>query len=462
MSEDKPLERNDSSLLPTSRPVCAGSRNLASSLDPVEKPRYVGWEEGRAVTLEQWLDYLEHRYKREIRLGLVNVARVAKLLEVVTWSIPVITVAGTNGKGSTVAALSAIYQAAGYQFGQFTSPHLLRFNERICINQQPIPDERLCQLFAKIEAVRGDTDLTFFEMSFLAALLYFKDANLDLLILEVGLGGRLDATNVIDPDLAVITTIDLDHQDYLGSDRESIGREKAGIMRTQRPCIYADGSPPKSVLSHAQSLAVDLYCLGVDYHYQVVGDTLHIQQSFQDPIVLPLPSLHHHAAVAAVIASLCLRARLPIPAQAWAEAMQTVRIAGRQQRVSGTISFLYDVAHNPQAALALARCLQQQAPSGMVHAVFSALKDKDICGLIKPLRSIVGQWYPACLQGKRAATQAQLLTSFADGLGLQPQCYADPIQATQAAITAAKPGDLIVIYGSFLMVSAVMQAEFHL
>lgn len=444
MTEDRNLEYND------------------SSLDPVDKPLQVGWELGRAVTLEQWLDYLEHRYREEIQLGLPNVARVAKLLDVAAWSIPVITIAGTNGKGSTVAALSAIYQTAGYQFGQFTSPHLLRFNERICINQQPIPDERLCQLFAKIEAVRGDTDLSFFEMSFLAALLYFKDSNLDVLILEVGLGGRLDATNIIDADLAIITTIDLDHQAYLGTDKEAIGREKAGIMRTQRPCIYADGFPPKSVLSHAQSLAVDLHCLGVDFHYQVVGDSLHIQQSFQDSIVLPLPSLHHNAAVAAVMASLCLRARLPIPAQAWAEAMQSVHIAGRQQRILGTISFLYDVAHNPQAAVALARCLQQQAPSGMVHAVFSALKDKDICGLIKPLSSIVGQWYPACLPGKRAASQAQLLTSFADGLGLKPQCYADPIQATQAALSSAKPGDLIVIYGSFLIVGAVMKANFHL
>lgn len=413
-------------------------------------------------TLEQWLDYLEHRYHHEIQLGRDNIASVAKAMHVLKWSIPVITVAGTNGKGSTVAALSAIYQAAGYKFGQFTSPHLFRFNERICINEHPISDEALCRLFCRIDIARGDTPLSFFEMSFMAALLYFQDADLDLLILEVGLGGRLDATNIIDADLAIITTIDLDHQEYLGTDREAIGKEKAGILRAHQPCIYADSSPPKSVKTQAQALEVSLYCLGMDYHYHVADDALSIQQSFQNSIVLPLPALNRNAAVAAVMGSLCLRARLPITENAWIKAMQTVHITGRQQRFPGAISFLYDVAHNPQAATALAQCLRQKPPSGTVHAVFSALKDKDICGLIKPLSSIVGQWYPACLKGKRASSQAQLLMAFANTIALQPLCYSDPIQAVQAAIAAAKPGDLILIYGSFLLVGTVMEAGFHL
>ena len=211
-----------------------------------------GWD------LEQWLHHLEHRYKQPIHLRLVNAECVAQNMDVLHWSIPVITVGGTNGKGSTVAALSAIYQAAGYRVGQFTSPHLLRFNERICINQFPISDAELCELFHHVEIARGETTLTYFETSFLAALLYFKKADLDVLILEVGLGGRLDATNIIDADLAIITTIDLDHQEFLGHDKEAIGKEKAGILRQYQPFIYADFSPPKSILEQAQILENDM------------------------------------------------------------------------------------------------------------------------------------------------------------------------------------------------------------
>lgn len=411
--------------------------------------------------LPEWLNYLENRYQEEIQLGLDNVGRVATLLQIATWTIPIITVAGTNGKGSTVAAISAIYQAAGYRVGQFTSPHLLQFNERICINSHPISDEMLCQLFVIIERARGDIQVSFFEMSFLAALLYFKESNLDILILEVGLGGRLDATNILSADVAVITTIDLDHQAFLGKNKEAIGKEKAGIMRAGQSCIYADISPPQSILSHAKALGTSLYCLGRDFHYQLTDSCLHIK-AWQEDIVLPTPTLHVQAAVAGVIASLCLAKQLPISIDAWMIAMQQVRIIGRQHLIQGNISFLYDVAHNPQAARALAARVQQTPVSGTVHAVFSALKDKDICGLIKPLSTIVGQWYPACLQGKRAASAPQLLTALAECSVASLNCFADPIQATHAAMAAAQPGDLIVVYGSFWLVGAVMKVGFHL
>lgn len=421
-----------------------------------------------AWTLDHWLYFLENRHKQAIQLRLINAARVANSLDVLQWSIPVITVGGTNGKGSTVTALSAIYQAAGYRVGQFTSPHLFRFNERICINQQPIADADLCRLFSQIEIVRAETSLTYFEMSLLAALLYFKEADLDVVILEVGVGGRLDATNIIDADLAIVTTVDLDHQDLLGLDKEAIGKEKAGIFRQGRPGIYADFLPPASLLRHAEMLETELLCLDKHFHFCIEDNQLHIEHFFQaDPLRLPLPALHPHAAVSAVIATLCLQSHLPICKQDWVTALQTMCIRGRQHWVPGDVSFLYDVAHNPQAVAALVQCIEKKlaeqspslSPPGKIHAVFSALKDKDICGLIKPLSSIVEQWYPACLSGERAANSEQLQMAFNQALDVHLPCYDSPIQATQAALAAAKPGDWIVVYGSFLLVSAVMAAH---
>lgn len=424
------------------------------------------WSPHEDWDLPTWLYYLEHRHKQEIHLRLVNAAQVAKTLSLLEWTIPVITVAGTNGKGSTVAALSAVYQAAGYRVGEFTSPHLFRFNERISINQQPIADADLCQLFHRIELARGEIRLTFFEMSLIAALLHFKESNLDLMILEVGLGGRLDATNIIDADLAIITTIDLDHQEYLGSDKEAIGKEKAGVLRRNQLFIYADLNAPQSVIAHGHMLETAMYRLGVDYHYQIITNEVHIQHPFStEALTLPVPALHSNAAVAAVIASLCLQTRLPVASNDWIKAMQSMHIWGRKQWVNGAITFVYDVAHNPQAADSLAQCIMTQLYpdesrstfAGKIHAVFSALKDKDIYGLIKPLSTIVDQWYPACLSGSRASSREQLLEAFSQ-LKMQPHCYLNPQQATQAALAAAKAGDVIVVYGSFWLVGAIMPA----
>ncbi|MGV3739712.1 MAG: bifunctional tetrahydrofolate synthase/dihydrofolate synthase [Gammaproteobacteria bacterium] len=423
-------------------------------------------------TVDEWLDFLEHRHKQTIHLRLENPKLVANTLNILNWSIPVITVAGTNGKGSTVATLSAIYQAGGYRVGQFTSPHLFRFNERICINQNPISNAHLCDLFQRVEIARGETALTYFEVSLLVALLYFKDQGIDVLILEVGMGGRLDATNIISANLAIITTIDLDHQTFLGPDREAIGKEKAGILRKDQPFIYADYDPPASIVDCAENLKTQTYRLGEEYSYEI---SCHSHEGGNPSIklewhlncegipafsgmtrVLPLPNIHPKAAAAAIMASLCLQSVLPLSPEDLATAMQTVQITGRQQWVTNEISFVYDVAHNPQAAHALAQCIENRRPEGQIHAVFSALQDKDICGLIRPLSSIVEQWYPTLLSSPRASSSEQLLTAFNTELNLQPQCFQDPIQATQAAIAAAKPGDLILVYGSFVLVGAVM------
>ena len=410
----------------------------------------------QAWTLNEWLYYLEHRHASEVQLRLVNAYDVALVMGLLKWSIPVITVGGTNGKGSTVAALSAIYSAAGYRVGQFTSPHLLTFNERICINQQPISDDDLCLAFSCVEEQRKTIPLTYFEMSLLAALLYFKQANLDVIILEVGVGGRLDATNIIDADLAIITTVDLDHQDYLGHDRDSIGFEKAGILRANQPFIYADTNPPLTVLSQAQSLHTSMMRLGVDYDYYCMEQKLYITRPNREPIVLPIPKLHLNAAVAAVMATERLHKRLPVLLEDWSTAINNVTILGRQQWIPGDVSVLFDVAHNPQAAGLLAQQVAHYKPGKKVHAVFSALKDKDICGLIYPLSSFVDQWYPACLSGKRATERAELLTAFESVLGVRPKSYEDPVSAYQAAMQVAGPGDIVLVYGSFLLVGAVM------
>ncbi|MDP3704294.1 MAG: folylpolyglutamate synthase/dihydrofolate synthase family protein [Legionellaceae bacterium] len=416
--------------------------------------------------VSEWLDFLENRHHQEVQLRLVNAKIVAKRLDLLDLHVPVITVAGTNGKGSTVAALTAIYCAAGYRVGSYTSPHLLSFNERICVNQEPISDAVLCAAFTRIEDARGATSLTYFEAATLAGLLYFKESALDVVILEVGVGGRLDATNIIDSDLAIITTVDFDHQDYLGHDKEAIGYEKAGIMRPGQPCIYADEAPPVSVLSYADVLHTKICCLNVHYSFQVFQDELHMTWNIDkanrnetSTVVVPVPKINRKAAVAAILASKTLSHLLPITQANWVTAMQTVHMLGRQQLVESDVPVLYDVAHNPQAVLLLADFIQRYRPHGVIHAVFSGLKDKDLCGLIRPLSAVVTHWYPALLTSKRAANEPMLREAFEKETGLSPDCFTDPPAAFSAAMQVAKSGDLIVVYGSFLLVSAVMEGK---
>jgi len=406
--------------------------------------------------LSEWLEFLENRHQQEIQLRLANAQDVAERLNLLDLRVPVITVAGTNGKGSTVAALVAIYKAAGYRVGSYTSPHLLHFNERICVNQEPINDVALCNLLIRIEEARAETSLTYFEAVTLAGLLYFSESALDVIILEVGLGGRLDATNMIDADLAIITTVDLDHQHYLGPDKESIGYEKAGIMRPNTHCVYADESPPMSVLAHATAINATMYCLGVDYSLHADHNALQISQRDGTSITVPLPNLNQKAAAAAIVASSLLTDKLPVNQQNWVSAMQHVHIPGRQQWVHGDVVVLYDVAHNPQAALLLADLVRQHRPKGAIHAIFSGLQDKDLGGVIRPMLPLVDHWYPALLSGKRAAGEQLLKAVFAAELGYSPTCFQDPLAAYDQVMQCAKEGDLIVIYGSFLLVSAIM------
>jgi dihydrofolate synthase/folylpolyglutamate synthase len=406
-------------------------------------------------TLNDWLFYLENRHTQEIQLGLARIKQVADSLDLLRPSAKVISVAGTNGKGSTVACLESIYLASGYQVGSYTSPHLLYFNERIKINQKPIHDEELISIFEFIDKSRGDIPITYFEMATLAALLHFKRHQLDLIILEIGLGGRLDATNIIDNDLAIITTIDFDHQQQLGNTLEAIGFEKAGILRAKRPFIYADESPPCSILNQAKLQHSLLFRKGEEYQYELSDNDINFQYQNQKH-VLKQSHMHPNSMAAAFMATFCLQKELPVNACSSIKAINNTRISGRLQVfTSDEITTIVDVSHNPQSIAYLIAYIKKQKYQSL-HLVFAALKDKDValmCSLIKPF---VDYWYPAQLTGKRALTAQELLEIVNMDEIRTNTCHNDPAQAYQSAKNQAKAGDLIVVCGSFITVAAVL------
>ena len=409
--------------------------------------------------LKQWLTHLENQYHQEIQLGLTRISQVAQRLKLLPPACKVITVAGTNGKGSTVRALETIYNAAGYKVGSYSSPHLLRFNERIRINLKEIADAELCAAFIAIEKNRGDVPLTYFETVTLAAIWHFNQLPLDIIILEVGLGGRLDATNIIDADVAVITTIDFDHQDYLGDTLEKIAFEKAGILRANKPFVYADLNPPQAILNKAKQLSACAYYFNQDYFMQSHGREWTIKASSFE-LTLNKPSIQLKSAAAAIMVTRLLQKHLPINDNKIQEAMDDIFIAGRLQFVPGIVDILYDVSHNAQSARLLAEHLMQyRKKNKTIHAVFSALKDKDIFNLIYPLKDCVDRWYPAQLDNKRASSAQLLLAHFKDAEIFIEICYNSPLIAFQAALKQAKAGDLIVVFGSFFTVSQVMASQ---
>jgi dihydrofolate synthase / folylpolyglutamate synthase len=409
--------------------------------------------------LGQWLHALEHRHAQEIQLGLGRIQEVAKRLNLLQPHFKVITVGGTNGKGSTVTALSNLYHSAGYKVGTYTSPHLIQFNERISLNLKSVTDDALCRAFCIIEEARESIHLTYFETATLAAFLIFKQQSVDIAILEVGLGGRLDATNIVDSDVAVITTIDFDHQELLGNTLDAIGFEKAGIMRHGKACIYADDTPPESIAKVANEKGVQLIRYGRDYTIDENSDSWQI--TLHDRIInhLPKPIIQLKSAAAAIVAVDLLQECLPVSDIAIANAMTAIFIPGRLQWIKGRVSKIYDVSHNPQGARLLAHTIQHLNVEGRVHAVFSALKDKDILGLILPLRDCIDRWYPAQLDNKRAPDAKLLIDTFAQADISVDFCYNNPLEAAKAAAEHATDGDLIVIYGSFYTVGQVMTAE---
>ena len=415
---------------------------------------------GMKRTLAQWLDYQQSVHPKAIDMGLERVGEVARRLGLDRPAPKVITVGGTNGKGSTVAFLEAIARAAGLTVGAYTSPHLLRYNERIRIDGRDAEDAALVAAFERIEAARGDIPLTYFEFGTLAALMLFEAAALDLVLLEVGLGGRLDATNLVDPDVAVITTVDLDHQDYLGDDRESIGAEKAGILRAGKPAVLAEKDPPSSVLRRAYAIGA----FAIRGHSDYLIDQLEDGWRWREPgyqIDLPEPALKAPAqrgnAAAAIAALRALD--LPIADAAIREGVRSARVPGRLQRLPGRPERVLDVAHNPQGARQLAAWLAAN-PRPTV-AVFSALADKDLAGISAPVAPHLQAWHlgPTTDAGPRGLAVDELARRLAEHLPaeiLHP--HRSLTEALAAATRQAGPDGRVLVFGSFHTVAEALAA----
>ena len=417
-------------------------------------------------SLDEWLAYIETRHSRPIELGLERVARVRDALALNTNAV-VITVGGTNGKGSTCAMLEAMLRAAGYRVGLYTSPHLLRYNERVRIDAQDVDDARLVDAFAAVENVRGDTPLTYFEYGTLAAWVVFAQTALDVVILEVGLGGRLDAVNIFEPDCAIVTGVAMDHMDYLGDTREAIGFEKAGIFRAGKPAICGDPMPPQSLVDHARDIGADLRISGRDFGFSGDKTQWQFHGKAQRRNSLAYPSLRGANqllnASSALAALEALHERLPVPMQAVRQGLMLVEIPGRFQVLPGRPAIVLDVAHNPQAAAVLSDNLSNMGFFSDTWAICGMLSDKDILGSLKNIASRVDHWLLCDLPGPRAATAAHLAEAVAavtEALELKPSVatFADPATAFNAAQAGAKEGDRIVAFGSFLTVAGVMQA----
>ncbi|WP_336997196.1 bifunctional tetrahydrofolate synthase/dihydrofolate synthase [Leclercia sp. M50] len=399
--------------------------------------------------LAAWLSYLENLHSKAIDMGLERVSQVAARLDVLKPAPFVFTVAGTNGKGTTCRTLEAMLMAAGYKVGVYSSPHLVRYTERVRVQNAELAESAHTASFAEIEAARGDISLTYFEYGTLSALWLFKQAQLDVVILEVGLGGRLDATNIVDPDVAVITSIALDHTDWLGPDRESIGREKAGIFRPGKPAIVGEPDMPHTIADVAQEKGALLQRRDVDWRYSVTESGWRFEDAAGALDNLPLPQVPQPNAATALAA---LRASgLAVEEQAMRDGIQHAILPGRFQIVSESPRLILDVAHNPHAAAYLAGRLKSLPKTGRVLAVIGMLHDKDIGGTLACMESVVDSWYCAPLEGPRGATAEQLMAHIGAG-----QRFDSVAQAWRAAMADARPEDTVLVCGSFHTVAHVM------
>ena len=414
-------------------------------------------------TLQDWLDFCERLHPVTIDMGLERVRQVADRLEL-RFDCPVITVAGTNGKGSTCAMLEAILLEAGYRTGVYTSPHLVDFEERCRLSGQSASADALAEAFAAVDAVRGEVSLTYFEFSTLAILWRMARARLDVVILEVGLGGRLDAVNIVDADCAVITSIDLDHMAILGGDRETIGREKAGIMRAGRPVVVSDPVPPQSVLDQAEALGADLWRFGRDFNFS--GDKQQWSWAGRGrryagmayPALRGANQLVNASGVLAALES--LRSRIPVTAQAVRNGLAMVELPGRFQIVPGQPTLVLDVAHNPHSVAALAENLDAMGFSPTTHAVFGAMADKDLQPMLTRMSPLVDRWYFTDLPLPRAASATELQQAWQaqnTRKDVASSVHANPLVALQAAVDAADPADRIIVFGSFYTVGGVLK-----
>ena len=417
------------------------------------------------MTLPQWLERIERQHPQSIAMGLDRVREVASRMGLARPAKRVIVIGGTNGKGSTVAFIEAIARAAGWRTGAYTSPHLVAYNERVRIDGCDAGDAALVAGFEAVEAARGDTPLTYFEYGTLCALWLFARARLDLAVLEVGLGGRLDAVIIVDADGSVITTVDIDHVDWLGADREAIGFEKAGIARPWKPLVLGDDDPPASVLRHAYAIGASAVRANCDFFFTAEASDDGARWEWREVgkrHELPMPALAAPVQLRnAATAIAAIRAlRMPLPESAIAQGIAQARIPGRLQRFERDgVAVLVDVGHNPQAARELARWLRRDAAPGRTFAVFAALGDKDASGVASALDGLVDAWHLAGLE--EAGPRGLGVDAFAARLAGSPAAdglrHATVQAALAAALAAAEPGDRVLVFGSFHTAAAAIQ-----
>ena len=412
--------------------------------------------------LGEWLAWLEAGRGEHIDLGLERCAEVAKRLALARPAPVVVTVAGTNGKGSSVALLASIWRSAGYRVGAYTSPHLLRYNERIRIDGTAVDDARISLAFARVEAARDTVALTYFEFGTLAALSMFAETALDIVILEVGLGGRLDAVNIVDADVALIAAIGLDHEDWLGDSREQIATEKAGIMRAGRVAVCSDHDLPYTVLEHARLCGALPAVLGVDYSFEDEGQDWTWWSGQQVLEHLPYPALSgaHQLRNAAGVLKVVdtLQSRLPVSVAQIGLGLTEVLLPGRFHRVTRALEYVIDVAHNPQAAEIFTATLATLSPVPRTHALIGMLKTKNHRGFLAPLLAHVQSWHFATLAGANGARAEDLAVCLhALAPRLVSACHSSVAAAHSAILAGAQPGDRVLVLGSFLTVGAMLE-----
>lgn len=411
----------------------------------------------RFTTLAEWLNWQETLHPSTIELGLERPGKVLRAMGLENPEYTVITVAGTNGKGSSVAMLESILRSAGYRVGCYTSPHLQRYNERIRIDGEMVADELLCDAFARLDEARGDISLTYFEFGTLAAVDVFSRNRLDVAVLEVGMGGRLDAVNMLAPDCALVTAIDIDHSDWLGEDRETIAREKAGIFRAGRPAVCSDPDVPRTVIEWSSELDTPLYRIGHEYGFRQDADGWKWWGGNRQSVVLPLPALNgeyqlQNGAGVLMVLEL-LQEELPVSWQQVREGLQSVALPGRFQVIPGEVTTILDVAHNPQAARALAGNLGAMSTTGETHAVLAMLDDKDMSKVVYEMKEVVDHWYLAGLDTPRGASAEQLQKVLqSEGIVDAYQCK-NVAQAINEARGNVHPGERLVVFGSFYTVA---------
>lgn len=408
-------------------------------------------------TLDDWLAWMRTLYVKEIDLSLERVLEIGFRLDLLQPICPIITVAGTNGKGSCVAALETIYLAAGYKVGSFTTPYLFCYNEQVRLQGLPVEDDKFCDVFNCItEACGQDIRLTMFEYGTLAAFMIFKEANLDIWILEVGLGGRWDAVNVINADVAIVTSIGIDHVDWLGDTREAIAFEKAGIFRTNKPAICGDFDPPLTLIHHVAQINASLFCQNKEFGFKENSLSWTWWSQTKQLENLPFSALALQNMSTVLMAIELLQSKMPVSRAAIDQALSTVMLPGRIQVVPGEVEHIFDVSHNPASVAMLASYLQKHSVPGKNYAVFSMLMDKDIISTLNVIKSYIYQWNSAPVVSERAASLEILLDCF-NKAGIKNRVMHDSIKKAYDDVKSiANAGDRILVFGSFRTVAEVL------